>query len=703
MSMWNSSQTLRGLYDIEPIYQGEISECGVACVAMLLQALGIESSLADVRKRYGASLLGMSLVDLVEALESYDVASDPVRFDPEALVELPLPAILHVRGNHFVLVMRAAGDLFQVFDPAVGVHLLHRGVLAGVATGYALILGEDERPRPRARNSGQRPSRMRLAQAGGIPLVSLMLISGALSFMTPLFVGTFVDRLLNPGGMHAYWSIGCAFLAAVLGAFAFERFCGRTLNRHCASVGMLALDRAFSRLIDNRLGYFSRRTPGDLVERFSAYGDAAIARVRLGNTMFCAVLVAIVAILAMAWLQPWLAIISMVGIAISGLITQRYGQHAQSLRMDAEVVAGNQRQFMLETIQGIHAWKSALGTRRRAQAFADHGCATIQTWRRQADLGVRQQTAYKLLGNVELLVMLGVAANAMLHGELSFGAFYAFTFLRQIAFASATAGYGAWVGARSNRVAEARAQDMFEQERDVYPDEQQGLEQSLQFDQLNFRHPGSPLALEDICLSIRPGERIALIGESGSGKTTLLSLLAGMETPSSGALRIDGELTDRWERLRRYCHLQTSSDILFTGTLLENISMFAPNPDRACCQKLVDAVGMGQRVAALPGGIDTLLTDATASLSAGERQRIMVARALYARRSVSIFDEPTANLDADSALAVIDAITRHAHAAIVVTHDRSHLHLFDAVYELRDGRLHRFGCAVETESIEALS
>lgn len=687
MPIFASSSTLAGLHDVEPVYQGEVSECGMACVAMLLQALGIEATLADLRARHGASLLGMSLADLTRVLATHDVASDPVRFDVEALAQLPLPAILHVGGNHFVLAMRSAGNMFHVFDPAVGAHLMHAGMLAGIASGYAVILGEAVAPRARM---GRRPNRMPNLRAwtGGGRLTTLMLMAAALSFVTPLFVGMTVDRLLGPDGMNVYWTIGIAFLLAVSGAFVFERICGRTLHRYCSNAGMLALERGFSRLVDNRLRYFTRRTPGELVERFSAYGAASVDRIRLGNAMLCGALVALVAIAIMAWLQPWLALFSMASIGCAVLIAQCYAEEVKGLRLEAETVAARHKQFLLETVQGITAWKSALGTRRRSLAYASHGHDTIRAWRRQADLGLRQQTAYALLGNIELLVTLGVAASAMTAGKLSFGEFYAFTFLRQIAFASVISVCGAWIGSRSNRIAEIRARDILDQERDANPDGT-GDMSTLELCGLAFQHEGSPVALKDLGIAIRQGEKIAVLGASGSGKTTLVTLLSGLDLPQAGTLRIDGVATSDWQVLRRYCYLQTSFDILFSGSLLQNIAMFSPDADRAACLRLLQAVGLGQRIAELPAGIDTVVTEATAALSAGERQRLMVARALYAQRAVGIFDEPTANLDRANAYEVMKAITSSPCAAVVVTHDRAHLHLFESVYVLRDGRLIR--------------
>jgi ABC-type bacteriocin/lantibiotic exporter with double-glycine peptidase domain len=695
------ANSLSRLRSIDPVYQGEISECGLACIVMLLQALGVDATLAETRERHGSPLRGMSLADLVSVLGAHGVEADPVRFTSQALSELPLPAILHVGGNHYVLVMRAAGGLYHVFDPAVGAHLMHGGLLGGMATGYAVVLAQPETlvtPLPPKRRGDRWKNLM--SAAGGGRLIGLMLIIGAFSFITPFFVGHTINQLIGSTNMHAYWSIGLAFLLATLGVFLFERHCGRMLLGCSANLAILSLNRGFNLLVGNRLRYFARRAPGDLVERFIGYGGAVRERIRISNSIICSLSVGAAAIAVMAGLQPWLALISLLGIAVSGVLTQRYAREVQTLRMQAEQAAASQNQFLIETMQGIIAWKSALALPRRINCYLDHAHRVINTWHRQADLGLRQQLAYKLLGNLELLIMLGVAASAMMAGKLTFGGFYAFAFVRQVALSAATQGYEGWISSRSMRVVEARASDMFEHPSDSRQDVQALLKMGLRVHGVRFQHEGSPLALEGIKLYIHRGQKIAVLGASGSGKTTLLKLLCGLERPQTGTLWVDGTEVADWESLRGHCYLQTAHDILFSGSVLENISMFELHPDKAACWTLMESIGIASRIRDLPAGIDTHVSEMASSLSAGERQRLLVARVLYAGRSVGMLDEPTANLDAQSARLVMTAITAAPNAAIVVTHDSTHLDLFDAVYHLHDGRLH---CVRSSESAAIFS
>lgn len=684
---------IAGLHPIEPVYQGETSECGLACMVMLLKSLGRDATLADLRARHGAPLLGMSLADIADALAQHGIAADPVCFPRDALRELPLPAIVHVGGNHFVLAMRGGGNRMQVFDPAVGMHVMHATELASVASGYALVLDETVRPQPRTSEGRRRAWPDVLGMAGGARLVALMLGAGLLAFLTPLFVGMTVDWMLDRENLDLYEKVAFAYLLALAGAFAFDRLTSRAMNRRCAGIGTHAITHGFGQLLDNRLRYFSRRKPGDIVERLVAFGDAARDRTQLGNAIVCASAIAILTVAVMAWLQPALALVSVVGMIVTGLLTQRYVMQAQVIRVESEVSGAEQRQFLLESVQGITALKSANILHARGIAFTRLAQRVNASWRAGADLELRQRTAYAWIGGTELMITLGIAGRAIMAGELTFGGFYAFAFLRQMAIGAVGQVYGAWLAMRSNRVAEARAEDIFEHEKDPRTtgrsDAERVVPEVLAVRGVSMRHDGGNAVLDDVALEIRRGEKIAIIGSSGAGKTTLLTVLSGLERPGAGVLRIDGAETADWGALRAFCYYQTAFDTLFSGSVADNITMFAAAPDLGLCARTAENLGLATRLAGLPAGLATLISEATASLSAGERQRLLVARALYARLPVSIFDEPTANLDEVSAGLVMRAITSCEGAAVVVTHDRSLLPLFDAVYELRDGALHR--------------
>jgi predicted ABC-type transport system involved in lysophospholipase L1 biosynthesis ATPase subunit len=201
-------------------------------------------------------------------------------------------------------------------------------------------------------------------------------------------------------------------------------------------------------------------------------------------------------------------------------------------------------------------------------------------------------------------------------------------------------------------------------------------------------------ALRSVSLQIAPGEKIALLGRSGSGKSTLLNILGGLDSPTSGALFVDGtdlaqlstnKLADY--RLSTVGMIFQSFNLISSRTALENVELpmiFAGRPSKerkAAAEMALENVGLGKRLHHRP-----------AELSGGEHQRVAIARALVNRPTVLLADEPTGNLDSATAGEIIsilmEHIGKHATTLVMVTHDRELAgRCADRILQLRDGQL----------------
>lgn len=203
----------------------------------------------------------------------------------------------------------------------------------------------------------------------------------------------------------------------------------------------------------------------------------------------------------------------------------------------------------------------------------------------------------------------------------------------------------------------------------------------------------APPLLRTAALTLREGERVALVGPSGAGKTTLAEVLVGFRAPDAGRVTLGGtdvaELDP--EALNRAVRLIAQDAGLFTTTIAENVRLARPQAGDAEVRAALEALGLGPWLDELPDGIGTLLGEDGATVSGGQRRRIALARALIADARVLIVDEPTAHLDPSTAQLVLDALLAHAAAQrqslLAIVHPGVDLAGFDRVLELRDGTL----------------
>ncbi|MFT4187857.1 MAG: ABC transporter ATP-binding protein [Aeromicrobium sp.] len=208
-----------------------------------------------------------------------------------------------------------------------------------------------------------------------------------------------------------------------------------------------------------------------------------------------------------------------------------------------------------------------------------------------------------------------------------------------------------------------------------------------------FGGPGGEpvVALDDVSVEVAPGEMVVVMGPSGAGKSTLLQVLAGLDRPDEGSVRIAGEDITRWgdRRLARLRRQQLgfvfqSFNLVDSLTARENIALpleiDGREVDDAWLERLADSLGVVDRLDHLPG-----------QLSGGQQQRVAVARALLADPDVVFADEPTGALDAESAEQLTDVLVSvahdHGHAVVVVTHDDRLARRADRVYRLAAGQL----------------
>ena len=222
---------------------------------------------------------------------------------------------------------------------------------------------------------------------------------------------------------------------------------------------------------------------------------------------------------------------------------------------------------------------------------------------------------------------------------------------------------------------------------------------TLELDGVRFSYPEHE-ALSDVSFAVRGFARIGVIGASGSGKSTLVNLLGGFAAPSAGTVRASGrQLADlrepSWQRQVLYI---PQDPYLFHATLRDNIVLYRPDADDDEVACAVEVVGLGDLVAELPDGLDTLVGEGARALSGGQAQRIALARALLDRsRRILLFDEPTAHLDIETELELKERMLPLMEGRLVVfaTHRLHWVHDMDAVLVMEDGRVAEFGAPRE--------
>lgn len=238
--------------------------------------------------------------------------------------------------------------------------------------------------------------------------------------------------------------------------------------------------------------------------------------------------------------------------------------------------------------------------------------------------------------------------------------------------------------ARIRAVFEERPEDSSAQD---IPDTLSG---ALSLDHVSFSYgDGERKILKDLTLRIREGEYLGIVGPSGCGKSTLLKLLLGFEQPQTGQILYDGHDLQRLDKrqLRKNLGVVLQNGKLIAGSIYENITITAPQASMREVQAVIEAVGLKNDIEQMPMGIHTVLSENSGTISGGQQQRILIARAIISHPSILIFDEATSALDNLTQAAVCESLDKMNVTRIVVAHRLSTIRKCDRIVVLDDGQI----------------
>ncbi|WP_456660761.1 type I secretion system permease/ATPase [Bradyrhizobium sp. JR3.5] len=341
----------------------------------------------------------------------------------------------------------------------------------------------------------------------------------------------------------------------------------------------------------------------------------------------------------------------------------------------------------------------AMGMRNRLAArWAEANDSYMATQRRAADITGGFGSASKVLRLVLQSAVLGVGGYLVIRQEASGGIIIAGAILTSRALAPVELAIAHWkslVSARQSwkRLQQYWAQLPAEAEKTPLPPPCKGLA----VETVSVAPPGEQrLVVQEASFALKPGQGLGIVGPSASGKSSLVRAIVGVWASIGGKVRLDGAALEQWnsEALGQHIGYLPQDVELFAGTVAQNIARFDPEPDAPATLAAAAAAGVHEIVLQLPDGYDTQIGENGAALSAGQRQRIALARALYRDPFLVVLDEPNSNLDMEGDHALTQAIMgvrARGGIVIVVAHRTSALAGVDQLMVMSAGRVQTLG------------
>ncbi len=683
------------------VWQIDEMDCGAACLAMVTRHFGKRVSLGHIREMVATTVDGTSLLGITEGGKALGLETRSVKASKNRLDRLPLPAIAHWEGHHWLVVYALDRRRVHVADPARGLRRIPRDEFLEKWSGYAALVAPTpalERT-PLGRFGVEwawrllRPHRGALVSAG---LLALAATAAALAI--PVVGQRMIDAAVSvdPGRRIDVLFVGMlGVLAASVAATALQRF---LLARRAVRMDTEAVRFLGTRLLSLPMRYFQTRRDADIARRLDGVREAREFLVRQGAAAVggtSQILLATGLMFAYDWrmalvffaLLPAYAVLATVAIRrirpLYGSLEEAWAKH-QAKQLDA--------------VKGIETVKATASEDRFRELIEERFRALADRVVR-ADLAVMAYDAVvQVITLLALALFLWVGARQVAAGRLSIGELVSFNALLVLAVTPVSSLLSVVNLAQYAGVLLTRVNDVLEQEPEQGEESARltavtTLEGRVTLEGVGFRYPGplQQMVLDGINLDVAPGTLVAFVGRSGSGKTTVARLLAGLIRPTTGRITYDGidlrELDVR--TLRRKVGFVLQEGYLFDETIAANIAIGddAPDMDRVTwAAKVANAAGFVER---LPLGYDTRVGETGILLSGGQKQRIAIARAVYRRPPVLIFDEATSSLDGESEREVQEAIDRllAGRTTFVIAHRLSTIRNADLIVVLEQGQI----------------
>ncbi|MCD5972993.1 peptidase domain-containing ABC transporter [Pseudomonas quasicaspiana] len=682
------------------VLQAEATECGLACMAMIASYHGQHSDLFSLRERLSPSMKGVNLKQLSSMAAQLGLGSRALRVELSALGQLQLPCVLHWNFNHFVVLKEVTAQGAVVHDPARGLCKLSLDEVSAAFTGVALEVWPESDFQPAAARPPI-PLRKLLGRVQGFGrvLAHVLLLALALELCTilsPFFMQTVIDKVLVSADLDllAVLAIGFGILLIIQHTVALAR--GWALMYLGTMLGSQWQINVFTHLLRLPVAFFERRHLGDVVSRF---GSLKSIQQTVTTSFIEAILDGLMTVITLGLMiaySPKLALVAVVAMVIYALARWAWFGPLRRASENQLVHAARQQSHFLESVRGVRTIKLFNRHEQRCSAWSALLVEEINAGLHPQKLQMAYRTFNGVLFGLVTITVIWLGARLVLEGQFSAGMLIAFNSYKE-QFNGRVAGLiDKIVDVIMLRLHGERLADIVLQEAEPVSGmgafDEASIENapSLEVRDLRFRYSEhEPYVLDGVSIHVRAGESVAIVGPSGGGKSTLLNVMLGILAPSAGSVLLDGlpVRPEHVSRLRRLTGTVLQDDVLFGGSIGDNISFFETGADQHWIEHCARLAAVHDDIAQMPMGYNTLVGDMGTVLSGGQKQRVLLARALYKKPQLLFLDEATSHLDIAREAAVNQALKALNITRIIVAHRPETIRSADRVVALANGRI----------------
>lgn len=664
------------------------TECGLCCIAMIAEYYNHHVTLSELRDFQQPGRDGVSARHLCKILDWIQFDYDLYKCGWSGLVTLKLPLIAHWKKAHFVVVEKITPKNVHVVDPSLGRVIYSKDEFLDEFGGIVIC----PHPKPDIKRKKREKSiwlkyvPMVISNKGAVAGVILFSI---LSYIASLVIPILVEKIMAATGSDTVRLICIGFLAVFGYTFAFlmNALLGVILK---TGVYKDFYKSVFKRLTNAEYSYFENRATGGIT--FSLECISTI------NDFYAEKLITVVvSIGAFIVLSVYIALKSLtIFIALAALLillsATLYLANKRVVRLSQTEINSKAKMSVMET-----EFISAIGSIKigglEDEFYNNWDRDFTQMIAKTKKRGIAQ-AVYSTISSALLVVLpiivLFIGLYSASRGTLAMGSAISLYSISAIVVT-----YAVDIFNSANRLDVTK--NYLDRIKDIIiqPEEKNGDRELSEINEIAFKNVSfkynlhAPLVLENIDMRFEKGKKIAIVGGSGSGKSTIAKLIIKLYAPTDGEILYDGISGAEVEKnaLKKLVGMVPQDGTLFNKSVLENITLFRKNytMDEVC--DVCRAMQIYDDIMDMPMKFETLLSDIGSNVSGGQKQRLILARALMSKSQFLVLDEATSSLDAVTEQAIFDELRRLNCTQIIIAHRLSTVADSDYIYVLKEGKV----------------
>ncbi|MDE1465046.1 peptidase domain-containing ABC transporter [Spartinivicinus poritis] len=677
------------------LYQTETAECGLICLAMILNYYGHKIDINSLREKYSVSQHGANLAHISQMANKLKFTTRPVRVELEHANKLKLPCIVHWNLNHYVVLCTINKKYAIVHDPAYGKRKITIGEFSKSFTGVALEITPNAEFTQK-NESIQYKISILWGNIEGLKrsLFQVFLLSVFIQLffiVLPYFLQLSIDKVLVTNDKNLLTVLGIGFLFLILIKAATTAFRSWVIIYLRSILGVQLVSNLLNHMLRLPLIWFEKRHMGDIVSRF---GSLDKIKQILSSTFIESLVDGIISLTTLVLMFLYSSVLGFIALlAILLYASYRFFIYHKLRSCNEERIrlSAKENSIFMESVRAIQPVKIFRKENTRVEQWQTCYADVVNAEVKLGKLEISYNLLLDSIKGFEYIAIIWVGVLSIINGNLTIGMLYAFLAYRQQFSDSTQKFIDQIIEYRLLELHLTRIGDIAlakeEKHLDGYSKSPTSKNVILELNDVWFRYSSNdPYILKNINLKVFAGERIAIVAPSGFGKTTLLKIMMGLIEPTAGSVHWYGEDIRHVGLLnyRNNISAVMQDDKLLSGTIGDNICFFSSQPDAKLMHECAESASILQDISKLPMGFKSLVGDMGTSLSGGQIQRLLLARALYQQPEILFLDEATSHLDINTEANVNNALKSLNVTRIFIAHRKESIALADRVIDLRD-------------------